>query len=206
MVADHHGCRLRLDRFNPYYQEPEAYGMVNVRPIAAYHYVYPFPEESLARLAYYFDFDYADGRQPESYTRVLSEAIEKWHALTDSGSLLSLQSDGRLTLYDTRLSARQREIALEGMTKAIYDYCDEGRSLPAILRHLERIGESYKAADVQSVLDSLVEVRVMLHADERYLSLAISMDEHAKGFIDSFVTALTLPQPDPGSDSKRHHG
>lgn len=48
--------QLRLDRFSPYFQQPEAYGMVRVRPAAAYRYIYPFPEESLARLAYYFDF------------------------------------------------------------------------------------------------------------------------------------------------------
>lgn len=50
---------VRLDRFSPYFQEPEANGIVRVRPAAAYHYVDPFPEERLAHLAYYFDFDYA---------------------------------------------------------------------------------------------------------------------------------------------------
>jgi len=30
-----------------------------------------------------------------------------------------------------------------------------------------------------------------LHADDRYLSLAIPMDEPARGIIDSFVAALT---------------
>jgi len=183
--------QVRLDRFSPYFQEPEAYGMLNVRPTQAYRYVYPFPEESLARLACYFDFDYADDRQPERYTRVLNEAIEKWRSLTDSGSLLSLHSDGRLTLYDTRPSARQREIVLVGMAKAVYDYCDEGQTLPAVLRHLKQIGEPHEAADVLVMLNALVEVRAMLHADDRYLSLAIPMDEPARGFIDSFVAALT---------------
>jgi ribosomal peptide maturation radical SAM protein 1 len=68
------GARLRLDRFSPYFQHPEAYGMVHIRSNAAYHYVYPFSEESLASLAYFFDFDYADGRQPETYTDVLNGA------------------------------------------------------------------------------------------------------------------------------------
>ena len=183
---------MRLDRFSPYFQEPESYGMVNVRPAQAYQYVYPFSEESLSRLAYYFDFDYADGRQPESYTLMLNEAIERWHALTASGTLFSLQSNGRLTLYDSRPSARQREMVLEGMEKVVYDYCDAGQTFPNILRHLEQIGEPSEAADVQPTLDTLVEARMMLHADDRYLSLAIPMDEPAQGFIDNFVSALTL--------------
>jgi hypothetical protein len=86
------------------------------------------------------------------------------------------------------------------MSKAVYELCDEGRPLPAILRHLERIGELHEAADVQTTLASLVEARVMLHADDRYLSLAIPMDEPARGFMDNFVATLTSPQPDLGSD------
>ena len=182
--------QMRLDRFSPYFQEPEAYGMVNVRPAQAYQYVYPFSEESLSRLAYYFDFDYADGRQPEKYTHVLNDAVERWQAQADSGTLLSLQSNGRLTLYDSRPSARQREMVLEGMEKVVYDYCDAGQTFPNILRHLEQIGEPCEAADVQSALDTLVEARMMLHADDRYLSLAIPMDERRLRFIDNFVYAI----------------
>jgi hypothetical protein len=193
--------QVRLDRFSPYYKEPEAYGMVRVRPAPAYRYVYPFSEDSLTRLAYHFDFDYADGRQPETYTDALREAVEQWNGQKDSGSLLSLESNGRLTLYDTRPSARQNEIVLDGMAKAVYEHCDEGQPLPAILRHLDQLGKPQAdPASVQSVLDSLVEARVMLHADDRYLSLAVPKDEPAREFIDSFVSTLTLPQSDLGSD------
>ncbi|MBL7161164.1 MAG: RiPP maturation radical SAM C-methyltransferase [Anaerolineales bacterium] len=188
--------RLRLDRFSPYFQTPEAYGMVNVRPSLAHRFVYPFPEESLARMAYHFDFDYVDDRQPEVYTSMLREALRQWRAQADSGSLLSLRSDERLTLCDTRPGAHQREIVLVGLAKAIYEYCDEGRTLQAILHHLKQIGEPYETEDVQTILDSIVEARVMLYTDDRYLSLAIPMYEPARGFIDSFVSALTLPQND----------
>jgi hypothetical protein len=130
--------------------------------------------------------------------------MERWQAQTDSGALFSLQSDGRLTLYDARPSARQSEIVLKGMARAVYEYCDEARPLPAILRHLEQLGKPYTAqadaVSVQAVLASLVEAQVMLHADDRYLSLAIPMNEPALGFMDNFVAELTSPQPDPGSD------
>ena len=58
------GGRLRLDRFSPYFDEAEANGLVNVRPSDAYRHVYPFAPAALDRLAYYFDYDYADGRDP----------------------------------------------------------------------------------------------------------------------------------------------
>jgi ribosomal peptide maturation radical SAM protein 1 len=184
--------QVRLDRFSPMFSEPGAYGITNIRPAAAYRYVYPFPPTSLSRLAYYFDFDYADGQQPESYTGLLNQAVEQWRDQPNPGSLLSLSSDGRLTLYDTRPTARQKEIVLQGIAKAIYTYCDEGQTLAAIIRHFQSHPEydliEVNPTAVQSLLDSLVEARVMLYTDDRYLSLAISIDEPARDFIDSFIS------------------
>lgn len=190
---------VRLDRFSPYFQEPEAFGMVNVRPAAAYRFVYPFPEESLSRLAYYFDFDYNDGRKPEEYTQSLNQAVERWRRQNTPGSLLSLHDNGRVILYDTRPSAQQSEITLEGMAKAIYEFCDQGRTLPAILHHLEDLGEPYafqaETTLILSTLELLVEARVMMYADERYLSLAIPIDEAAHGFIERFVAVVDGEAP-----------
>jgi ribosomal peptide maturation radical SAM protein 1 len=184
--------QVRLDRFSPMFCRPDAYGITNIRPAAAYRYVYPFPPASLSRLAYYFDFDYADGRQPEIYAGLLNQAVEQWRGQSNPGSLLSLSSDNRLTLYDTRPTARQKEILLQGIAKAIYTYCDEGQTLSAIIYHLQNHLE-YDLSEanptvVRSLLDTLVEARVMLYADERYLSLAISIDEPARDFINSFVS------------------
>ncbi|MCX7424805.1 MAG: RiPP maturation radical SAM C-methyltransferase, partial [Planctomycetia bacterium] len=56
--------RVRLDRFSPYFDDPIAHGMVNPRPHRAFAHVYPFGLDVLARLAYYHEYDYADGRNP----------------------------------------------------------------------------------------------------------------------------------------------
>lgn len=187
--------QVRLDRFSPYFREPETYGMVNLRSAAAYRFVYPFPEENLARLAYYFDFDYADGRQPERYTQPLNQAIEIWYDRSHDGTLISLTSDGRLNLYDTRPSAKQREMVLEGAAKVIYEYCDQGRTLPSIMQHLIKKKEAFTSStdrnSVMKLLDSWIQARVMVQADNRYLSLAIPLSEPAQGFIDSFVAELS---------------
>ena len=184
---------VRLDRFSPYFQDPAMHGMVNIRPAAAYRFVYPFPEESLFRLAYYFDFDYADGRHPDDYTPPLDQAIKDWHDHEGKGSLLSLNGNGRLTLYDTRAHALQRETVLEGAAKIIYEYCDEGRTLSSILRHLNRRddlpGEQIKLDTVEAVLKPLVDAQVMLHVDDRYLSLAIPMDVPIQEFVDSYFAS-----------------
>lgn len=191
--------RLRLDRFSPYFHDPAAHGVLNVRPAEAYRYIYPFPEENLARLAYFFDYDYADKRQPETYTQALKQAVEGWHDHwlnhpNEPGTLRSLRSNGRLILYDTRPSTNQEEMVLEGIARIIYEYCDQGRTLPVILHYLKDLREHPPSRDereVQKLLTSLVEKRVMLHVDDRYLSLAIPMQDRAQEFIEHFIASIT---------------
>jgi ribosomal peptide maturation radical SAM protein 1 len=189
---------VRLDRFSPFFEDTQSFGMVNVRATAAYSYVYPFPRESLNRLAYFFDYSYADGRDPRQYTRILDQAVEHWYNLENPGVLLSLSGDGELRLYDTRPAGIQEEILLKGQGKVIYEFCDEARTFSAIIRHLAQLGvlpahpdgvepTEIDAEEVQDYLDWLVERRLMLHADDRYLSLAIPMDVPARAFIDLFV-------------------
>lgn len=189
--------RVRLDRFSPFFTRPEANGMVNIRPAAVYSYIYPFSADSLGRLAYYFDFDYADGVQPETYTNPMHEAVKQWHNPMNSGSLLSLSSDGRLTLFDTRPTASQREIVLKGVEKAIYEFCDQGQTLASILRFLQGQGDAYgsllDSTGLHSVLDWLVDKRVMVLADDHYLSLAIPIDDQAQAFINNFVSTIEKP-------------
>jgi hypothetical protein len=131
-----------------------------------------------------------------------------------------------LILYDTRPSSNQEEMVLEGIAGIIYEYCDQGHTLPDILHHLKDLGEQHLPSrdegtsfqrdefssfqrdefssfqrdefssfqderEVQKLLTSLVEKRVMLHVDDRYLSLAIPMQDRAQEFIEHFVASIT---------------
>ena len=61
------GCaKIRLDRFSPLFNKATSVAAAS-RPTLAYYYVFPLGRRELARLAYFFDFDYEDGRRPESY-------------------------------------------------------------------------------------------------------------------------------------------
>ena len=51
---------LRLDRFSPYFADPQSFGLRDLRPVSAYRYLYDVTAASLAKIAYYFDFDYED--------------------------------------------------------------------------------------------------------------------------------------------------
>lgn len=70
--------RVRLDRFSPLFAAGEAMGVSNARALDAYRYVYPFSPPDLMALAYYFDFDYADGRDPAGYLGPLEREVRRW--------------------------------------------------------------------------------------------------------------------------------
>ena len=74
--------QFRLDRFSPMYMHPEEFGLAGVRPHCAYYYVFPLGRNGLARLAYYFEFDYADGRDPKSYASRVEGEVARWTSLS----------------------------------------------------------------------------------------------------------------------------
>ena len=51
---------VRFDRFSPYFDHPERFGISNLRPKAAYFDIFP-SWTRYDQLAYYFDGDYTCG-------------------------------------------------------------------------------------------------------------------------------------------------
>ncbi|HID23562.1 MAG TPA: RiPP maturation radical SAM protein 1, partial [Planctomycetaceae bacterium] len=92
--------RVRPDRFSPYFQWPERYGIKNLRPHRAFRFVYPFDEDVLRRIAYYHEFEYADGREPLRYAAPVVEAAQQWQQLAGTVILRFFdRADGTLILH-----------------------------------------------------------------------------------------------------------
>jgi len=184
--------RISLDRFSPYFNDPQGFGITNVRPAGGYGSAYPFPEASLRRLAYFFDFDYADGRNPIDYAAPLVKMIGYWHANYCPGALTSVSNDQALVIHDRRPGAKQARIELTGMEKAVYAYCDAARSLKAIHRHLFELGYAVDRETLRYQLEGWVEDRLILRDGDRFLSLAVAADDLAGQLSDSDVIRQAL--------------
>ncbi|MCS7303791.1 MAG: RiPP maturation radical SAM C-methyltransferase [Thermoguttaceae bacterium] len=129
--------RVRLDRFSPYFEDPVGHGMTNPRPNPAFQYVYPFPESVLRRLAYYYEYDYADGRNPHQYFEPVRQEIERWYSLAGTVTLRQWdRPDGVLVLTDTRPHAAAFQRRLIGWQREVYLFCDTGRTFRSIMEHL----------------------------------------------------------------------
>lgn len=167
---------VRMDRFSPYYNTPTQFGLLNVRPIASYGFLYPFDEESRRRIAYYFDYDYAPEIDPTGYAAEVIEYAEAWKRAPETGMLSAVErADGALTLIDTRADALLPELTLSGLEKAAYEYCDETHTGAGVTQHLRRLfpEASFTEPQVLEFLSSLVANRLMITDGDNYLSLAV---------------------------------
>jgi len=106
--------QFRMDRFSPYFNDAAQYGLINVRPYWSYRFAYPgLSENDLADIAYFFEFDYADGRDPRLEARPLVEAASSWHNAQKRGArlvVLGNSSEGGC-VYDAR-NCRPESFAL----------------------------------------------------------------------------------------------
>jgi len=160
---------VRLDRFSPFHEDPASFGMVDVRPLAPYRYLYPFADDSLARIAYYFDFGYADGREPERYARPVIEYVQEWIAAGPRGALwVSPGGEEGLTIVLDRPDGSHETVGLSGWQADVYLACDRIRSR----RRLAALAQ-VTAEDLDAFLSWCVHHQLMLADGDRCLALAV---------------------------------
>lgn len=104
-------CELSIDRFSPYFDDPESFGITNVRPMPSYEEIYPTDVETRS-IAYHFiaDYDSACRRSPH-LGQELEAAVGDWRRAwtgDEARPVLHVCQAGEDTylLADSRFSAR----------------------------------------------------------------------------------------------------
>jgi ribosomal peptide maturation radical SAM protein 1 len=169
---------FRLDRFSPMFMHPEEFGLARVRPHFAYYYVFPLGRMELERLAYHFEFDFADGRDPASYTKRVRDALIVWASRGFQGSdqlpRLDLRHSGdALIINDTRACAVAAEHRLEGLAARICLLTDSVRGFSGLCRELS---DEANQATIRATLEELRAAKLMVEMDGQYLSLPVPRD------------------------------
>lgn len=167
---------IRLDRFSPYFNDPHRYGLTRVRPNGVYRHLYPFSQEALNRIAYFFEYDYQDGRPADLFAREVIRYCDEWRQAPEAGCLWWQEGDeAEVWLRDTRSCALQENFHFTGMEAEVYRYCDELRAEQSIVRRLkDRFpDEPFTHSDVGRFLQSLCDYGLMVTDGTHYLSLAV---------------------------------
>ena len=161
---------LSLDRFSPYFDMPEKYGIRDLRPMPGYEAVIP-PLVDPASIAYHFIGTYASGafERPDLITQLKTE-VDQWMAQwrNDDNPLPALAitplSDDHYMLFDSR--------GLDGAEEI--QFVD--RDQVAVALAGRRLDEKDEA--VEWALDA----RVVAELDGRYVPLATAAPELLREF------------------------
>ncbi len=172
------GCaQIRLDRFSPLFNKAGESGLLRVRPTLAYYYVFPLGRRELARLAYFFDFDYKDGRRPETYIVPLQNEITKWRNARFQVDVTrrprldaTVHKDGTIHVSDSRDCAAVGEHWLAGLSAEMLMACDVAQSHQALDR---RFLSEYATDTVRETLGKLLSAKLVAQIDNLFLSLPV---------------------------------
>ena len=150
--------------------------MTSVRAAEAYEFAYPgLPPAERDRIAYFFQFSYADGRQPNGYYGPLGKQIEHWRTCATRGAALELlEDDGKLFVIDSRVMDERRVTPLDetdasllrvldsstALEHAVSILIDEGHGGPSVARSVAKArGERWIVEDNKSALSVVTDAR-----------------------------------------------
>lgn len=167
---------VRFDRYSPYYTRAAEYGL-NLSPYDYYRFIYPFPEEALANLAYFFeDRNYAAAylstmvAWQERLNKGTSDWIGRFNGL--DGLLrasLSLEPRGeRSVVRDTRSG----ELVLHEMdeleTRVLREIDGNGWRVADAAGHV-----GADPASVAAVIERLRGLHLLFEEGERAISVVV---------------------------------
>jgi ribosomal peptide maturation radical SAM protein 1 len=162
-----------VERFSSYFDDPETYGFTNLRPAAAYRYVFPLDDETVRDIAYFFDHDFMPGSEPSDGSFHLRRLVYDWQH-DPACRELRLREGGR-TLVDTRRPEARQIHRLDDIERRLYLACEDIRSRDELEEDVRRSGIDGDglAARVDAALGRFMDSGLMLRRDDLYLSLAL---------------------------------
>jgi ribosomal peptide maturation radical SAM protein 1 len=177
---------VRFDRFSPYYNQAQSYGL-ELSPMDFYSFVYPFNEEDMREIAYFF----SDRNVMAEYFVTVAQWIGKlqspvnqWIARWENpGSSLpprlSFKGDSDI-IYDSRSgSAVEHSVGASG--KAILNYL----SKPTRIGELAKVFSTESESELTRQIDFLKEKGLLFQEGERMLSLVVDGERRKSGAVVS---------------------
>lgn len=170
---------LRLDRFSPNFVASEQFGFANVRPLAPYHHIYPFESSVVANLAYYFDFDYREPRDVDSYIAPLLKAVRVWQRAEESEELLSVDAGDELAIWNLSRGGGRPLTLLSDVDRLLYIACDMARDLKSLVEVTRQFDSiALTETEIEDRLGPLVDDGLLLRDRSRYLALAVPVGDY----------------------------
>ncbi|HVG62487.1 MAG TPA: RiPP maturation radical SAM C-methyltransferase [Hyalangium sp.] len=172
------GVAIIMERFSPNFNEAKARGFTNVRPAPAYFYVYDLPEAALQNIAYYFSYEYEDGRDAWAYVKPVHKRILEWQAEFPTAGLYALDKQDYLLIADRRRVAPSPRVILKGAERWALLACDAVSSVQSLSERYQQQDPAAKGWDpLEQVLARLVEAKLVITDGKHFLGLPVAVSQ-----------------------------
>jgi hypothetical protein len=167
---------VRLDRFSPYFDFPDKFGIRGLRALKPYRYLYPFEDDVLYNLAYFFEYDFDGKEKKDRWFEPLRREIELWKKYHDRSVLEFVSNNEQeMVVRDTRPHRTHNEYRFRSPEKTVLEFCDEARHFEDILEHVRKRanGSAPDESSLRTFVAYLVRNRLMIESNNRYVSLVM---------------------------------
>ena len=171
-----HCERVRFDRFSRYVDEPEGFGLRELRPYPAYELLYRgLPRERIHDHAYFFTARFAGDEAIRSYATPIIDAVRRWQASKSRAALLLAEGDESTVIFDSRGSSGFRVIPLTGIHREILRMSRRIVSRAEVKRRLGEV-DAGRATDeaMRLAIADLEEKRLVICEGEKILGLPVA--------------------------------
>ena len=87
--------QIRIERFSPNFKYPDQLGFTNVKPYPAYFHIYPFSDDVVANLSWYFTYDYKIPQNVAEYIKPVHDQVLNWKQIHSSSDLFFIEKSVR---------------------------------------------------------------------------------------------------------------
>lgn len=177
--------QIAVQRFSAYFQFPDRYDLGTFEVPMWMQNIFALPLQSLRHLAYTFHSPQLDQQALHPAYSVLTWAIREWHQVWNRSYLIAVPTWGCLLVLDTRPVRRRWQHCLRGAEREILEFCDQARSLADVESLIE---SRHLAGNATAILNNLVASRLVVHIDDRYLSVTLKYRPGCKFIRARFIS------------------
>jgi ribosomal peptide maturation radical SAM protein 1 len=161
-------AKARADRGSPMYTDPESQSISRLVPSACYDYLYPKDRFDLNRVSYYFEHEMGNTLEDGGYDEIF-EAVGVWQHRWKQRPrpYLRYRKAWATILIEDGRNCSPRTVKYADDYATLYEYCADARSRKDIAARFD------DAPWVEGALAEFIDQNLMIHLDNRYLSLAL---------------------------------
>lgn len=170
---------VRFDRYSPYFNETEKYNL-NLQPLDYYNLIYPFSEETIRDIAYYFsdhNFDSEYIKNTAKWIRKLESRIiswrSKWEGVNEGvfPKLFMYDREGMTLISDSR-SGEKVDVPVSALSKEILRNLSVRKNLEGLKGSFPKVGLS----ELETSVDNLTRAGFLFEENATYMSLVFETE------------------------------